>query len=218
MEKKRAIQAIISCAKNYSVNLSNQNLIFICSNAKNNFYSIEAVFLPRNFLHLTGVKVTKKGSSSFYKKCIEGALSESDFDFASNGTTEKKLQVLNYLVNIHTSARMIGDFNKNGFVLQTDKIVGNSYACLGLKQDSSYYFVPNTALKADARQMIFGEIGTIVAILRKPISERFYKEITYIKPDIEISKLPLPEQITSRLDPALFPENALKRNRNRDCR
>ncbi|MBO5417179.1 MAG: hypothetical protein J6A50_01075 [Clostridia bacterium] len=218
MDLKKTIDIVCDCAKQYEQNLALKNLFFLyCSDGK--YYGLEVVFHNENFLHLTGLNCKTMNAEVFFSACKSKKLSPTEIVQPVKSTVAMKLQVLKILTNIQTTARMLGDFNKNGFMLQTDKIVGNTVGCLGFSLDKKTGFhFPKTALKEDVRKMTYGEIGTIVAILRKPISERFYKEITYIKPDIEISKLPLPAQITSRLDPALFPENVIKRNRNRDCR
>jgi len=118
--------------------------LFIHSeNNKINF--IETVFLPRHFLHLTGVKTLNIGSSDFYRRCLDGQLSPSIFSLYENGTTEMKLTVLPQIMNIHKVARMLGDYSPIKSVLMTEKIVDTVTACLGFVYDNKYY-VPNTVL------------------------------------------------------------------------
>ncbi len=81
-----------------------------------------------NFLHLTGLKVKKHkynadgientndsddtiSAKEFYEKCLAHRLSASDFEFARDGTTPLKLDVLPRLISKNLSATMIGDYN-----------------------------------------------------------------------------------------------------------
>lgn len=96
MKKEAAIKIITSCAKIYKENLENKNLLFIFGDLQTPEY-FEALFLPRNFLHLTGVKLIESrifSSKDFYNRCLNGKLSPNDFSMAQDGTTEMKLYVL----------------------------------------------------------------------------------------------------------------------------
>ena len=96
MKKENAIKIIAECAKLYKENLENKNLLFVFGADKTPEF-FEASFLPRNFLHLTGVKIFEErvgGSVDFYERCLRRKLSPSDFSFADNGTTVMKLSIL----------------------------------------------------------------------------------------------------------------------------
>ena len=113
ISEKLAARVIVSCAREYHNNLENRNLLIIFgSPSKPDFF--ETIFLPSNFLHLTGVRpVSDKIPSSnvFYQKAMNGILNSNDFTMAANGTTERKLSVLPWLTKVHFIAKMVGDYN-----------------------------------------------------------------------------------------------------------
>lgn len=200
MKKEQAIKIITSCAKEYHNNLENNNLLFIFGTQQKTDY-FEAAFLPKNFLHLTGVELVSSsfsGSSDFYNKCLNGQLSPHDFSFAPNGTTDMKLMILPQLMKIHKSAKMIGDYNFSKSLLYTEKLAGNISACLGFVRDDKYY-IPNTALKEDIRDITIKPQQRILAIYKKSILQRFYTNLSYLAKGIEASALILPQEVYKKL-------------------
>ena len=137
MKKEAAIKIITDCAKSYRKNLENKNLLFVFGALQSPEY-FEASFLPRNFLHLTGVKLSPNrisGSTDFYGRCLSGQLSPADFDMAQNGTTDMKLSILPQLMQLHHSAKMVGDYDNTKSVLYTEKLAGNISACIGFVKE-----------------------------------------------------------------------------------
>ena len=59
MNKTEALKIILEAAEYYHKNLENQRLLFIYEKDKKLSY-IESIFISRNFLHLTGVKILNK--------------------------------------------------------------------------------------------------------------------------------------------------------------
>ena len=150
MKKEDALRIIISCAKKYHENLENNNILFVFGSKRETSF-FEAVFLPRHFLHLTGIEILPgkfSGSSSFYENCLKERIGVNDFFLSKNGTTEMKLSVLPQLVNIHRAAKMVGDFNFSKTAFLTEKLAGTVYACVGFVRDGKYY-MPNTVLRED---------------------------------------------------------------------
>ncbi|MCM1386325.1 MAG: PBECR4 domain-containing protein [Bacillus sp. (in: Bacteria)] len=93
--KKRVCLEIIQAAKRYKeVYLDYEYLI--CSEAfeYNKYYIVNAK--KDNFQHLTGVH-SYINPQTFFDKCYQGTLSETDFDFVKKGQNEKKskTQVVN---------------------------------------------------------------------------------------------------------------------------
>ncbi len=107
--KKDAIRIVVGCAEKYKDNLVDRTLLFILSDKHKNTSSLEVTFNASNFLHLTGLKIynpaeedddkaevmdsnmltTKMISpKEFYRRCLKHELSEEDFEFADDGTTE----------------------------------------------------------------------------------------------------------------------------------
>ena len=159
--KEQAIKIVVTCAEAYKENLANKNLLFICQDKHKRTSAIEFSFDASNFLHLTGLKIKKKKHGSeesddaisakeFYEKCIAHRLSVSDFEFAKDGTTPLKLDVLPKLISKNLSATMIGDYNSQNPKLVTDKLAGSTAACMGfVPTGPANRYVPNTILKVD---------------------------------------------------------------------
>lgn len=184
MNKKIALKNVLDCSTLYHNNLENRNIIFILQDKSKKFSSIEIAFLPDNFLHLTGLKLVGnkiKTASNFYTICLRKQLSISDFKFNSNGTTQKKIEVLPLIMQIHKNAKMAGEYNNSKKDLKTEKLIGNINFCLGCVKDK--YYMPNTALNEDIRNIVYQQYR-VVAVLRKNINESLYKEYTYINKKI----------------------------------
>ena len=69
---------------------------------------------------MTGFK-TNINANQFFDLCVNRRLKENDFEFADDGTTQLKMQVLPKLVNKNLSAKMIGDYNNFYPKLYTEK-------------------------------------------------------------------------------------------------
>ena len=149
---KEALRIIHNCALDYKNNLAHKNILFVTLKDSVAAY-FEVAFLPRNFLHLTGVQ-TKLRSADFYYLAVRDRLREQDFRFAFDGTTDKKLDVLPILMKIHLTARMVGDYDYSKSFLVTDKIAGTVTAAMGFRKNGeSDFYVPNTALSTDMRDV-----------------------------------------------------------------
>ena len=198
--KKEAIKIIVSCAEKYREELVDRTLLFICLNKHKQASCIEFSFNEGNYLHLTGVKVKRPGEverdpeenrdvispSDFYSRCINHKLSPRDFDFADDGTTYMKLDVLPSIINKNLSAVMIGDYNSSKPKLHTDKLAGGVKACMGfVPDDESRRYVPNTVLNDWVR---------VIAVYRKPIKEQQYQELTYKAKGVDLSSIKLPKE------------------------
>lgn len=184
MTKQEALRILFSTAKQYHDNLENKNILFLFEN-KSGIQSFEASFFPRNYLHLTGVKLLRRlDSSHFFKMCLDKRLSVSDFNLHTDGTTELKLSVLPKLFNIQHTARMIGDHDESNLLLITDKIVGTVYACIGFVQDENGYYIPNTAMREDIRNVTRNPQSRILGTMIKPMTDDYYSTFAYIAKDV----------------------------------
>ena len=175
MDKAQAIRVITQCAKTYNAELNNKNILFVYMEDYW-LHALECTFLPRHFLHLTGVQFSGS-SSNFLRLCIEHKLSPQQISLASNGTTEMKLQVLPEMVNIHKTARMIGPYDHSKVMLYTEKLIGSVRGCMGFVADGNYY-VPNTVLREDIRHITRG-CKCMIATFVKDIDQLFYSEASY---------------------------------------
>ena len=210
--KAQAISIVVTCAEQYRENLANKNLLFICQDKHKRISAIEFSFDASNFLHLTGLKVKKlkyKGDDAddtisakeFYEKCLAHRLSASDFEFAKDGTTQLKLEVLPRLISKNLSATMIGDYNSRNPKLVTDKLAGNTAACMGfVTTGPAERYVPNTVLKIDIRDYISNQVR-VLAVYRKTMCADRYEEATYFAKKIDWDAVTYPEQYSYLLKP-----------------
>ena len=203
MDKKEAIKIILECAKLYNKNLSNKNIMFVCRNKKQQLFAFEVLFLPRNFLHLTGVKITNKDINSsikFYRACLNNKLSISDFKYSEDGTTIIKLRILKQVMNLHKVSKMFGEYNHTKPYLFTEKATGNVVACIGFIDESGFY-VPNTALKEDIRDITTEDSrSTIIYTFVKNVEEKLYSNLTYIANSYNLEKLLQNQKILTKID------------------
>ena len=186
MKKSEAIRKLTACAEQFSNNLANRNILYIFSDSGKNQY-FESLFLPRHYLHLTGIKLLTNNIKSvdFYKLCLRNQLSPSVFSFHENGTTEMKLAVLPQIMNIHKTAKMVGDYDNTKSVLFTEKIVGSITACIGFVRDRHYY-LPNTTLREDIRTITKSPQKQVLAVFVKRVQDTQYSECSYLAKNISL--------------------------------
>lgn len=201
MEKKEILKIIENCAIKYKNNLSNKNLLFIYYN-KSKVEYIETKFLPSNFLHLTGIKYQRKSNSNainFYKDILDKKASLKNLQIKNEGIVKLKLNVLNMILDINYSAKMIGEYNSNfKNLLITEKIVGTNIYSMGLIKVGEYY-IPNTTLKEDIRNITNGT-NRIIAIFTKKIKEKQYSNLTYLDRKTSLWQIFKNEKILSKID------------------
>lgn len=208
MTKKQAISIITKCAKQYRQFLENKQVAFVYRDENNHSNYTTVKFRSYNFLHFTGVSPRKGiNANGFYRVALNNRLSEDDFSFKHNHTTELKLNILETIMNIDTKARMIGNYIGPHLELYTEKVTGTTTACLGLIQIKDCY-VPNSVLNEDIRSIIPKPPGKIYAIFKKNINSPVYTQITYKSQNINITKKCLPSELIKEIDCALLDDNA----------
>lgn len=186
-------------AQSYKKNLCNKNLLFIYKTHPNKYEFIEAVFLPKHFRHLTGVKTSKEFRSvDFYNRCLDKKLSVDDFDLASDGTTWIKKDVLPHIMNIHYMSNIFGDYNESKPKLFTEKLTGNTRGCLGFvpEQESPGFYAPNTVIKEDIRGLV-KKPCQLVLVFSKEKDDGLYKNLTYSAKGFEYETI-IPHKNISR--------------------
>ena len=194
--KNEAVKIIHECAVLYNRNLSGKNVLFVTSDNNECAY-IETLFAPNNFLHLTGVK-TKLNSEYFFKSALNQRLSPANIEFDPGGTTEIKLQVLPHLMSIHSTARMIGDYDNSRPLLVTDKFAGT--VTMGFIPINGFY-VPNTALKKDIRDITAQATRRkVAAIFVKNRSDAEYTLLTYIAKGLAVNDDALQSILRGKVD------------------
>lgn len=191
MSKKDAIKIIADAALVYSNELIGKNFLLVYKDKiLNCIDGFEIAFLPRNFLHLTGLVYHSNNSVDFFNRCLNHSLSEKDFDFKTDGSTLLKLQALPKVMNFTRSSKMTATLSEFRTLLCTDKLVGNVHACLGFVCDGQYY-VPNTCLLGDIRD-IGKPTNQVVAILSKSFNKEacnYYHVVNYIAKGFDIETI-----------------------------
>ena len=195
-----AVKIIHECAILYNKNLSGRNVMFITL-SDNKAACFETIFQSKNFLHLTGVK-TNLNSEYFFKSALNQRLSPSSISFDPGGTVDIKLDILQRLMSIHITARMVGDYDNSRPLLITDKFAGTVTMAMGFVDINGLY-VPNTALKIDVREITTQATRRkIVAIFIKPRGNTLYKRLTYISKGMTIDDRVLEPILMEKVDKA----------------
>ena len=199
MQKEDAIRIMVECAECYRDELVNRNLLFVFGTLQT-ADQFETAFLPRHFLHLTGVGIARGAisSSEFYDRCIHKRLRSSDFDLPEDGIADMKLAVLPQLMHIYRTAKMVGDYDNTKSLLYTEKMAGNISACMGFVRENHFY-VPNTALREDIRDITRRPQKRVLAVFRKAIKDSFYTEMCYIAKGIDSAQIRLLPEIKHRI-------------------
>ena len=214
MDKRKAISIITNAAKAYHENLEDQKVLFVYgvpSEIKkylqadceciNGIDIYEVAFHRSNFLHLVGVRLNKmkcESAINFYTKCLEGRLAEDDFVLAKDGSTSQKLDVIDSMMNIKRTAAMIGDFSNTGIKLYSEKIAGNTLACMGFVEDKyTKLNVPNTLLKKDIRDVLYNPKKKIYAILSKKYNDDLYSVIEKCDKNFDLERVEILKEIVS---------------------
>jgi len=154
-------------------------------------------------MHLTGV-VLNNGvdNAEFYNMCIGRSLSPFDFELKKDGTTKMKLLVLAQVMNIHKTAKMVGDYSQNRLKLSTKKVAGGVHACLGFKlaKENPRFYVPNTVLNENIKSITNKPIERLLAILKKAVKDEKYQisSCVYMAKDIDIKSLLINEEIKNK--------------------
>jgi len=202
MKIKEVLLKLNQLAIQYETNLKDKNIMFIAG-SKDNPTCLEVEFKVKHFQHLTGLSLNNNyGSKYFYSAALKNKMNSSQLVFHPQGTTRLKLLALPDLIDIHQSARYIGDYNKSKPQLKTEKIAGCKESFLGfIKQDE--FYVPNSTLK-DRKENISTPLP-VIAILRKNIKDTLYKEITYLDNNVKLEEIEFPEDIVEKMDSIIYP-------------
>lgn len=180
-DKKAALEIIVKAAKQYEAKLNGKTFkIFYQEKGKHK--TVQVQFRDIHFLHLTGVQ-SKLSAKLFYSACLANRLSERDFELDKKGMVQQKLQVLPYLADLLYHNCMIGQFINSGIYIQADYFVGNTRAVLsvGFRNKENGDF-PVTLYKEDVRKLT-NPTCKVLAIQVKAISEKEYKQYTYLATD-----------------------------------
>ena len=192
-DKKSALQIILKAAKDYDNKLNNKQFLIIYQE-KEVTKTVCVGFRDMNFLHMTGVS-SQISEQQIYSECINGKLSEKNFDIDKKGKAQQKLVVLPYLADLLYHNCMIGDFVNSGICIRADYFVGNTKAVLsvGFRKGKTADF-PVTLYNEDVKK-ISHPTNKVLAIFRKDYKDLNYKICTYLSKGQEIEKLKIPKHI-----------------------
>ena len=111
-------------------------------------------------------------------------------------------------MKIQTCAKMVGVYDYTKSVLYTEKIAGNIYACMGFIKENNYY-IPNTALREDIRDVSVRPQKRILAIFKKNIPQKLYcTPPCYSAKKIDISSLLSSDNLKQKFDLTPSDKNA----------
>lgn len=201
----------IRCAADYQKNLENKNYIFIFQNRETNKIDFfEATFLPRHFMHLTGLHYTdcyrselqlkekELGARNFYDECLNKTIREETLQEKPDGTTSLKLEALPQLINFLRMANMTVTYSGGRPYLACDRFAGTTKSALGFTRESNGFFGPSSCLNEDIRNL--GENPSrILAIFTKDVSDSVYSTIKYVAKKVPLDKLNLPSELQAKI-------------------
>lgn len=192
-DKKAALRIIVNAAKKYDVKLNDKHFLIVYQESGKT-KNVCVGFRDMNFLHMTGVKA-KLSAQQFYSACLDGNLSENDFEIDNVGKVQQKLVVLPYLSELLYHNCMVGNFINSGICIRADYFVGNTKAVLsvGFRAGKSVDF-PVTLYNEDIRKLS-QPTNKVLAIFVKNYKQQNYTECTYLSKGQEIYKLPLSEEV-----------------------
>ena len=157
--------------------LNNKHFKIIYQKEKNTEEKVVG-FRNMNYLHLTGVK-TKLSAQQFYEACINGKLSERDFEIDKKGKVQQKIAVLPYLPKLLYGRCMIGNFINSGIMIRADYFVGDMRAIIsvGFKEGETAD-IPVTLYNEDVRKLSHPTCK-VLEIRCKRFNEAEYSLCTY---------------------------------------
>ena len=176
--KERVRLAMIAAATDYKNNfIDYEYLVYSDSFENKDYYIIDAK--EDNYQHLTGVN-SLISASSFFEKCYNGTLQESDFDFSKKeqdekivkGTVRRKISVLPHMMNIFSKSLMVEEcFQKNTVICSFATTDGQ----LTLGFIDSGKSRPKTLIKGDGLNK--SKSKPILLVLRKKSDEALFSDI-----------------------------------------
>lgn len=200
--KKRVAEVAIEQAKQYEDVFINYEYL-ICSEAfvKQDYYIIAAT--SSNYRHLIGVS-TSISAVDFFEKCMDGSLSENDFDFTKPGKSERevkgsvrrKIKSLPFLMSIMREDLVVQeDYIKNGVICSfasTDCNVTVGFVNEGKSR-------PKSLLWGDS--LDWNKAAYVDLILRKKRNDNLFSEIIIGDGNM---LLKYKDRIDAIVDPELF--------------
>ncbi len=178
--KERVTQVAIAQAKVYEqVFLKYEYLLCSEAFAAKPYHIISAH--ADNYRHLVGVN-TAISADDFFRKCLDGTLTENDFDFRKRGQTEKETKgsVRDKIIALPEFLSMMGKP-----LLAEESFVKNRVHCSFATTDRSATigFIaadrskPMTLLRGD--RLDSSKSAAVDLVLRRPFGSQLFDEIVY---------------------------------------
>jgi hypothetical protein len=197
--KVEVLRIIFDCAALFEKNLAHKYVLFVTDSPKN-VSDFESLFMPHNFKHLTGAGKKNIDPMVYYKRAIDKRLGVEDIIIDKRGFTDLKLDVLSRLMNIHNTARMVGDFDGLSEKIVADKFAGTTTSAMGFELSNNIY-IPKTALRASVNSMTKKDSRSrVIAIFIRNKSDSIYTHITYKAHDVELETLSQNTLLTKSID------------------
>jgi hypothetical protein len=181
--KERVRESAIINAKLYKDIFTNYEYLIISEAFKKKYYIIRAD--ENNYLHLLGIN-TKLSPKEFFDKCINGSLSEIDFDFNKRGKPEKSVKG-----SVREKIKVISDFCNifNSVFYCQEKFIKGKIQCdfASSKDSFTVGFVnsgrPKTLMK---NNQLTENAEQVLAVFKKSRIEYFFNEAILGNPNLEI--------------------------------
>ena len=208
--KEQAISIAIRCAKEYKAKLANRALLVIYRDRMSNeIKSVEIVFRPSNFQHLTGIIMVDRNGEErsgcaleFFRKCTSiPFLTKDEVRFKEDGTTFLKLSALPCLMDFSRITKICGNYNGSKNNLEADAIAGgvNFSLAISKTEASNDEFFPRSALLEDIRNLVDNP-SQVLAIFRKAISDDKYSDLQYVAKGTVFQNIVLPSEISDKIN------------------
>ncbi|MBQ8956358.1 MAG: hypothetical protein IJ075_05260 [Lachnospiraceae bacterium] len=206
LSKEQAVNTAIRCAKEYKSKLANTRILIIYRDrASNEIKSLEILFRPSNFQHLTGLLMVddngqeRSGTAmEFYRRCLSiPFITKDEIIFKVDGTTPLKLGALPSLMDLTKITKICGNYNNTKKSLEADAIVGGVNFSLAISkyENSSHEFFPRSALMEDIRSLVDNP-SQVLGILQKPVNDDGkYMQIKYVAKGITLKKVAFPPEL-----------------------
>lgn len=215
--KTEAINAIQRNAKIYKDKLANTSLLIVYKDKMDNkIKSIEVMFLPTNFQHLTGIKlidnngiIREHTAKEFYNRSLyKPFLTEKEILFKNDGTTPLKLDALYSIMNITKITKIAGEYSDYRPNLKCDYVIGNTNACLCVTSMDDDLCYPTSALNEDIRNLVTYS-SQVLFVMQTPfpsINEDIpmYNKIVSKAKNLNINEIILPNYILEKINPEIF--------------
>lgn len=161
----------------------------------------EVICFKKNFLHLTGIKTTRNITSStdFFEKLLLRQINCKDIIVEKKDMVERKLSVLPYLMSICSNAKMVGEYDSSRPLLRTEVLAGGVRACIGFVKGNGEYYVPNTVLKEDLRNITKSPQQRVLVVFRKDISQDKYQEVCKIAKGVSLDEIKFTDELKKKL-------------------